>query len=273
MSAPSRDRGDQGGARRRNWTLKKETHHGEGKRSEGWGPVERVVRRFADSAALTRHVAEVSGDTCLLSFSGGKDALCAWIQVKRHFRKVVPFYLYTVPGLQFIEDGLRRYEDHFGIEIIRLPHPSLYRMLRNLVFQPPERCAAIEAANLPNLTYQQVEAHARKVSGTPDAWVAIGSRMADSPIRRANIARFGPMNHGRRSFLAVYDWLIADVEREITGAGLKLTVDYQMFGRSFDGVDYRFLQPVKERFPDDYRRILDWFPLADLEIFRRGLSS
>jgi hypothetical protein len=28
---------------------------------------------------------------------------------------------------------------------------------------------------------------------------------------------------------------------------------------------------LRERFPRDYDRILEWFPLADLELFRREL--
>lgn len=265
-------------------TNESQVHHGQRQSEQGrqgqagrvvevGRPVQRLVTHFPDSAALNRHVASISGATCLLSFSGGKDAVCAWLQARRYFDRVVPFYLYLVPGLEFVEDGLRYYEDRFGVEVIRMPHPSLYRMLRNLAFQPPERCAAIEAAKLPRFTYEHVEAHVREVAGAHDAWVAIGSRMADSPIRRANIKRYGPLTAKRRSFLAVYDWLIADVEREIGAAGLKLTVDYQMFGRSFDGIDYCFLAPIKERFPRDYQRILDWFPLADLELFRRRNAS
>jgi hypothetical protein len=48
----------------------------------------------------------------------------------------------------------------------------------------------------------------------------------------------------------------------------KLPIDYHLFGRSFDGMDYRFLKPIKDNFPKDFEKILEWFPLADLEIFR-----
>jgi hypothetical protein len=48
--------------------------------------------------------------------------------------------------------------------------------------------------------------------------------------------------------------------------------EYEWFGRSFDGIDWRFLAPIKQHAPDDYARILDWFPLADLEVFCRDLT-
>ena len=52
---------------------------------------------------------------------------------------------------------------------------------------------------------------------------------------------------------------------------MPLPVDYEMFGRSFDGIDYRFISPIKERFPDDYARILEWFPMAGW-VMRNGFS-
>ena len=52
--------------------------------------------------------------------------------------------------------------------------------------------------------------------------------------------------------------------------GLKLPIDYKWFGRSFDGIDYRFISKLRLHSPEDYERILEWFPLADLDIFRRG---
>ena len=39
-------------------------------------------------------------------------------------------------------------------------------------------------------------------------------------------------------------------------------------GQATDGLDYRFLRPIKENSPKDYKRILEWFPLAELELHR-----
>lgn len=199
--------------------------------------------------------------------------MAAWLQIRRYWTNIVPFYLYLVPGLQFVEDGLKYYEDQFKTEILRVPHPSLARMLRNLVFQSPERASFIERVNIPKLNYEQVEDHLRAKANIPNAWVAVGTRSADSPGRYTAMKRFGQLNPKRRSFFSVFDWKIADVEREIRAANLKLPVDYQLFGRSFDGIDYRFLKPIKDCFPADYKRILDWYPLAELEILRREYAK
>ena len=86
----------------------------------------------------------------LLAFSTGKDAIAAWLAIREHFDRVHPYYLYLVPGLEFVEESLAYYERFFGVKIARLPHPSVHRWLNNFTFQPPERCAVIEQARLPS---------------------------------------------------------------------------------------------------------------------------
>ena len=87
--------------------------------------------------SLCRTMAEEC-DTAILAFSTGKDSIAAWLQLRKYFKHVIPYYCYTVPGLEFVENSLAYYEDFFGTHIYRLPHRSLYRLLRNLVFQSPE---------------------------------------------------------------------------------------------------------------------------------------
>jgi len=225
-------------------------------------------RHFANSDDLCRAVAEVCPDICL-SFSIGKDSIGAWLQLRKYFRSVRPFYMYLVPDLRFVEEALRYYEEFFDCKIVQLPHPSLYRILKNLVFQAPERCHHIEAAGLDTLSYDTCAREAMIDLGLPPkTFVAHGTRCCDSIMRRTSIKRFGSLNPKRRTFMCIYDWNADRLEAELRGARLALPVDYLMFGRSFDGIDERFLRPIKERFPADYDRILQWFPLADLELFR-----
>jgi len=39
-------------------------------------------------------------------------------------------------------------------------------------------------------------------------------------------------------------------------------------GISVDGINAQYLVPIKRNFPRDYQRILDWFPLLDMELYR-----
>jgi 3'-phosphoadenosine 5'-phosphosulfate sulfotransferase (PAPS reductase)/FAD synthetase len=233
--------------------------------------IETLERHHPNADALCRYVAEHSGDTALLSFSAGKDAVVAWIQMRKYFKRIVPFYLYLIPDLEFVEEGLRYYENLFETKIHRYPNPNLLRMLRNYTFQPPSRWPIIQDWEL-RVSYADIEADVRRKTGTADAFVGFGTRTADSPTRLANVRRFGSLTPGRRSFLPVFDWRIADVVTSLKSENIKLTVDYRHFGRSYDGIDHRFLAPIKQHYPRDYARILEWFPMAELEFMRRNLA-
>lgn len=209
-------------------------------------------------------------DTILMAFSCGKDSIGAWLACRPHFERIVPFYMYLVPGLKFVERSLRYYEEFFGCQILRVPHPSLYRMLNNFVFQSPENCAVIEAANLANFEYESMYDEVRKKCGLPEAaFAASGVRAVDSPYRMVAIKRYGPINRKKRHFYPIWDWNKARLLSEIRSAGIQLPADYRVFGRSFDGIDYRFLAPIRRTWPDDYARILEYFPLAEAEMKRR----
>lgn len=227
---------------------------------------------YQNSAELCAGMAKEC-DTAILAFSTGKDSIAAWLQMRKYFKRIVPYYCYFVPGLSFVEDSLKYYEDFFGCHIYRLPHRSFFRFLNGLVDQPPRRVSIIENAGLADddtWNDETIGEVIRKCAGLPDnAYVANGVRMADSPFRRLGIKTHGAINHNAKRFYPVYDWVKEDLIKAFDEAGVKLPVDYRMFGRTFDGLDYRFLEPLRHWYPEDYAKVLDWYPFADLEIARR----
>ncbi|MES1977295.1 MAG: phosphoadenosine phosphosulfate reductase [Pseudomonadota bacterium] len=207
-------------------------------------------------------------DKALLSFSCGKDSWAAWLSARDHF-DFTPYYLYLVPGLEFVEDYLVYAEKVLGKRIVRLPHPSFYRLLNNAIFQAPERLRTIYAADLGNPDYDDLREAVIEDCQLPDnTWVADGVRAADSPMRRASLMKSRGVSPGKRYFHPCWDWNKATLIEQLQHANIKLPVDYTIFGRSFDGIDLRFLIKLREHFPRDYATVLEWFPLADMEIAR-----
>lgn len=208
-------------------------------------------------------------DTVLLSFSCGKDSIATWLAVRDHFPNVVPFYMQRIPGISFVERSLAYYEDFFGCHIVRALHPWLYQALNSMVWQPPERFKIIEAARLPVFTYDDVSRVIIEDQKLPESTFTLsGVRAADNPHRKANLRRTGPINWARRMAYPVWDMKKAALVELISAAGVSLPIDYEWFGRSFDGLDYRFISVIKEKSPQDWQLILDWFPLAELELLR-----
>ena len=205
----------------------------------------------------------------LLAFSCGKDAVAAWLAIRDRFDEVIPYYLYLVPHLEFVDESIDYYERFFGVKITQLPHTSVNRMLNNLVFQPPQNCRVIEDAMMPEYDYVNVQqAMCDRFNLPADTLVADGVRAADSPMRRIAINTHGSINFNQLKYHPVWDWKKADLIDCFRKHNVKLAKDYKIFGRSFDGLDLRFLYLIKQHFPRDYQKILELYPLADLEIFR-----
>lgn len=230
--------------------------------------------RWPTSAELIPQLAEESDGTCLLSFSGGKDALAAWLALRPHFPRIIPVFFYCVPGLEFVERSLQYYEAFFGTPIIRLPHPQFLGWLDTAAFQPPHRLQAI--AELPDALdephwddyFREVR---RDADVPPETFVMNGVRAADSMIRRTALKKTGPVNRNRCQASPIWDWTMDQVRGAIVRAGVALPIDYQWFGRSFDGIYFRYLEPIKRHAPKDYATICEWFPLAPA-ILARGLQ-
>jgi len=219
-------------------------------------------------------MAEASDGVAILSFSCGKDSIAAWLQMRKYFDRIIPVYKYFVPGLQFIERSLQYYEDFFGCHIYRLPHPAFFKKMNTGLFQPPYRMNVIlDEMDIDQSEYNDlvISDIVREKEGlSDDVYTAVGVRMADGPMRRMQIKTSGCVIHTKKIFYPVYDWLKADIIREMDAVGIKLPVDYKMFGRSFDGLNYTYIKPLKEWFPDDYKRLLEWFPFAEMDLLRRG---
>lgn len=214
-------------------------------------------------------------DTCLLAFSLGKDSVASWLQCRKYFKHIIPFYKYLVPNLDFVEDNLRYYEDFFGQHIYRMPHPKLYAMLNGGVAQTPLTMHRINEGNLfPPLNVYNDEIVTdiiRETKGlSNNVYVAVGLRVADNPMRRMNVKAHGSIIHNKKTFYPVYDWLKERLLKEFDEAGVKLSSDYQLWNNSFDGITYKYIIKIREAYPKDYEKMLKFFPLLELDIYRRG---
>ena len=108
--------------------------------------------------------------------------------------------------------------------------------------------------------------------GLPDTvYTAVGLRVSDSPMRRMNVKAHGAIIHNKQSFYPVYDWLKGRLLKEFDDAGVKLSSDYQLWNNSFDGISNKYISVIKDVYPKDYEKIKEFFPLVDLDIFRRNM--
>lgn len=240
----------------------------------GFGPNGEPLR----GDALLRRLRELT-DTLVVAFSRGKDScalLCTLLDWNRRHPerafRLVPYHAIPIPGLRFVEDSLRFYERFFGLRILRVPHPGFYDFLVYGHFQSPPHAAWLIAH--PVLPYSEHELHEMIVydQRLPEHTIVVtGVRAADSPHRMVALRTHGPIASGRnpRTAHPIWHYRKHDVIRVLAWHHCPLPIDYRWFGRTFDGIDYRFLRPLAQYAPEDYRRVLEWFPLAELEMLRR----
>lgn len=228
--------------------------------------------RGTTKAILDRIAGETR--TVLLAFSRGKDSLATWIVLREAGFKVTPFHQEIIPGLEFVERSLRYYEQCFDTHIYRVVHPNFYHWLTTLAQQPPERGHKLDWLSLPRFRYPDVQQGVARTAGLPlDTWCATGTRSADSPTRRHALQGQHGISPNMRSFSPLADWTKQDVIDCLRRAQLKLPIDYKLFGRSFDGIDHRYLYPLREHLPEDYQRVIEWFPWAGLEFTRAEFAE
>lgn len=226
-----------------------------------------IIKGQPTSAEVVAKLASL-GDPVMLSFSCGKDSIAAWIALEDAGIDVVPVYMYLVPNLKFVNDELDYFERVFGKRIHRYPHASFYRLINNFVFQAPERLRVIEAANLPTPEYADIWKLVKEDLDMEGAWVADGVRAADSIVRRASFVKHGVMKPNLLKVSPIADWLKGEVIEEIERRGIELPVDYEIWGRSFDGIDARFTGPMREYLPEDYETLRTWFPMIEADLAR-----
>lgn len=238
-------------------------------------PKKRTAQNTRDEVKVTPEDAIQSvlaeTDRCVVSFSLGKDSWATWFALKGRFREMVPVYLELVPNLPFVTDYIKYAEDLIGQKIWRFTHPSFYRMMHHGVFMPKYMDDAMQASGLTFMTdYEQpMRLVAEDLGwGVDLPWVAAGVRMADSPQRRAAMRTVAFCDRKKKKFYPIADMPIEELEALLRANNVKLPFDYDMFGRSFDGITALYTIAIFEHDHESAAVLEQWFPLIRADIWR-----
>jgi phosphoadenosine phosphosulfate reductase len=200
-------------------------------------------------------------DRVLVGFSGGKDSICTLDLCVKHFKKVVPFFMYQVPGLSFQENLIRYYERKYGLEMLRVPHFETSEFLRYGLYREPDY-------NVPVISTKDLYDHVRQKTGI--YWIAGGERIADSIVRRAMIKNSGSISEKRGRFYPIAYWTKKDVMTYMRIKRLPLGADSKRFGCSFRDLSGKSLTLLKDHFPEDFERVKKIYPLCEAAILREA---
>ncbi|MHB8397321.1 MAG: adenine nucleotide alpha hydrolase family protein [Candidatus Limnocylindrales bacterium] len=231
-----------------------------------------------ETRSLCGEISDLSGGTVLLAFSGGKDSVAAWIALREHFTRVIPFHCASVPHLGFVDRALDYYERAFDTPILRYMHEECLGALHDLVFQPLADEQSILWLDIWEYDKLAIAEMVRSAQGVPDAWSAYGIALTDSIERRAKVADGAGRFDASMRFYPCWNWSRKQILSTIADKGIKLGEAYLLANRSFCGIPTaRHIERMEALFPADFERVETMFPFVRAVIarneFRRRRSS
>lgn len=193
-------------------------------------------------------------DSVLVSFSMGKDSIVTMDLCMKYFKHVQPFFMYLVPGLKFQDEALEKYEHRWGVEIIEVPHFENADFYRYGSFRDPDY-------TVPRVKIRAIYEALRQETGI--YWIAGGEKINDSIVRRAMLKHSGSIDEQRGRFYPVMYWTDKEIKRYMRTNHLFYPKFNQELGFSFHSLAGKELSAIKRIYPEDYQRILKFFPEAE----------
>jgi len=223
------------------------------------------------SADLPQVVRDLqNGDSRVLLSISGKDSLAAWLFLREHNFSVIPYFCYSVPGLSYDVDWIGYLEDYFDTSIYRFLHPASAMLFSQFCYQPPERVGTLARMGLIKYDFAFLEGEIKQAEGLPaTTYSAVGIRAKDNLMRNRLVHQMGPVGIKRRRYWwAVWDFSMDDTMGMIHKHGAKLSRAYEIWGATGDVMDYSMLLTMREKSPADFEKVLQMYPLIDIEFFR-----
>lgn len=168
--------------------------------------------------------------------------------------------MYLVPGLDAFEGPIRKAQARFGVKIHMVPHWDLARFLKFGVL----RMHVLKANELRLTRLKDVERALTLRTGIE--WFSYGERGSDSVVRRIYTSECDGVQREWKRLWPIWDWTKGHVYGYLHHR--RIPTPKRFTNKTMDGITLMpdSLKTLKEHFPDDYARILQVFPFADLQL-------
>jgi len=241
----------------------------QGEQSEG-RQVERLTP-LAESGKLLGDVDAVAPAGVIVGLSGGKDSLVTLDLCIREFGagRVAAFHMYVVRGLRCVEDGIRRCERRYGIEVLFIPHWRLGLAYKYATYMPHR--SRVDGWRDTRLV--DIEQAVRAKLGA--VWIAYGHRANDSIERTGMLSRNGGLDGAGRRVYPLRSWNEASVVAYMRAKRIIPPPKLTILKRSMTGVNFQedTLLAIRERYPEDFELIIEKFPYLPAKLARYEMKK
>lgn len=232
-----------------------------------------------DIQKLGKEVIKLQGEkTCFLSFSGNSSSIAMFLRCFELgiFDKFILFYYYMIPNLSWVEEYFDYFKNKFkDVTLVQVPAPDLFDIMLLFKFQTPLHFnigMEMQIAGhdfFPYYDFPSLQSELKIALGlSENILTGVGLKKVDSGLRKVYLEHYGFINKSVQEWYPVCDFTEDDVKTIISRHNVKYPHDLEFFKLYPEGFNFDFLQKVKEKRPDDYKKIKEFFPLIDLVIYR-----
>lgn len=207
-----------------------------------------------------RKAAETT-DAILVAYSDGKDSRVVMDLCVRIFKRVEAFFLYFIPGLECEQIGLAQAERRWGVKIRHYPD---FRVIVGAMKAGMYCHPSYKRDDLPQYKLEDAYQAARIDSGI--RLIATGIKKSDSSFRR----RFLAATKDKPDIIhPLIEWNKYDVLSYLQTRAIPVPDGGS--GATSSGVDLsvKSLLWLHDTWPDDFRRLCEYFPFAEAVVWRR----
>lgn len=213
---------------------------------------------------IIKDVSKQSKSAILFHSANGKDSIALLDLMRPHFDNILCVYMYIVPELEHINKYIHYAEKKYNVYFIQIPHFVLHSYIKNGYMGIKKN----EKIGLPNLS--TITDKIRIKYGKD--WAFFGFKQSDSLNRRLMLRTYenNAINHKNKKCYPLSEWKNKDVLKYIETKQLINPIHYggvsQSSGTSIN--DINFLLYCKKYYPNDYKQILSYFPLAEIKVYK-----
>jgi phosphoadenosine phosphosulfate reductase len=190
----------------------------------------------------------------IVYFSTGKDSIVTLDLCKKYIKNIKVINLYY-NECQYRKDFIKYYEDRYGIEIIRRPHPYLARQYRENIYGCGYR-------DIPLMTLGEHDKYIKTEYNI--SYIAYGYKKTDSLSRRGMIYHGDGIDKRNKYLYPVADFNNKQIMKYIKDHKLKLAPEYKAGFRDMDNYfEKNCLLWLRTNYPDDFEIIKKQYPLIE----------
>lgn len=212
---------------------------------------------------IVEKIAAKTDRAILFHSASGKDSIALLDIMAPHFKSVLCVYMYVVKDLRHINRYVRWAERRYpNVRFVQIPHFALYSYKRT-GYMGMKRDESARAVQLTDITKALRERYGIE-------WVFFGFKKSDSMNRRLMLTRYEEeaINELNKACYPLSSYKNSDVLGYIRSKGLPAPECYgkgQSSGTSVDDLNYLLF--LRDRYPEDLKKVVDSFPLAERVLF------